>query len=68
MIYKNKGEMKDPANYRGFSLLSTLSKIYTGRMNEWIEMRCIISEFRITFIRGVSESSRTVIVVTASVK
>jgi hypothetical protein len=43
MIYKGKGNRRDPANYRGISLLSTLSKVYTGvlarRLNDWIEKR-----------------------------
>jgi hypothetical protein len=30
MIYKSKGNKRDPANYRGISLLSTLSKVYKG--------------------------------------
>jgi hypothetical protein len=38
LTYKNKVDKRDPANYRGFSLLSTLSKVYTGvmarRLNE----------------------------------
>lgn len=60
MIYIGTGEMKDPANYRDVSLLSPLSKIYIWvlamTMNEWIEMRCIISAFHITFIVGLQWS------------
>jgi hypothetical protein len=45
MIYKSKGDKQDPANYMGISLLSTLSKVYTGvlarRLNDWIEKRRI---------------------------
>jgi hypothetical protein len=34
MIYKGNEEVKDPANNRGISLHSTLSKIYTGKVAE----------------------------------
>jgi hypothetical protein len=30
MIYRSKGDIKCPSNYRDMSLLSALSKIYTG--------------------------------------
>jgi hypothetical protein len=43
LIYKGKGDKRDPVNYRGTSLLSTLLKVYTGmlvrRLNDWIERR-----------------------------
>jgi hypothetical protein len=49
MIYKGKGDKQDPADYRGISLLSTLSKVYTEvlmrRLNDWIEKRGAISEY-----------------------
>jgi hypothetical protein len=39
MIYNGKGNKKNQANYRGISLLSTISNIYTGvlarRLNDW---------------------------------
>jgi hypothetical protein len=32
MAFTGKGDMKYPSNYRGISLPSTLSKIYTGAL------------------------------------
>jgi hypothetical protein len=47
MIYKGKGNKENPANYRGISLLSTMSKIYTGvlarRLNDWAERKGAVS-------------------------
>jgi hypothetical protein len=56
MIYKGKGDKRDPADYRGISLLSTLSKVYTGvlvrRLNDWIEKRGTISECQMGLRKG----------------
>jgi hypothetical protein len=56
MIYKGKGDKRDPDNYRGISLLSTLSKVYTGvlvrRLNNWLEKRGAISECQMGFRKG----------------
>jgi hypothetical protein len=56
LLYKGKGDKRDPANCRGISLLSTLSKVYTGvlarRLNEWIEKRGAILECQMGFRKG----------------
>jgi hypothetical protein len=56
MIYKGKGDKQDPAHYRIISLLSVLSKVYTGvlvrRLNEWMEKRGVISECQMGFRKG----------------
>jgi hypothetical protein len=53
MIYKGKVDKRDPTNYRGISLLSTLSKVYTGvlvrRLNDWIEKRGVTLECQTGF-------------------
>jgi hypothetical protein len=56
MIYKGKGDKRDPVNYREISLLSTLSKVNMGvlarRLNDRIEKRGVISECQMGFRKG----------------
>jgi hypothetical protein len=56
IIYKGKGDRKDPGNYKGIALLSALSKIYNRvlakRLNDWTENRGAISEYQIDFRKG----------------
>ena len=53
-----KGEVNNPANYRGLSLLDAIYKIFTGlllnRLNEWVEQHRIINEFQAGFRKGYS--------------
>jgi hypothetical protein len=50
------GGWRDLANYRGISLLSSLSKVYTGvparRLNDWLEKTDAISECQMEFRKG----------------
>ena len=36
-IYKKKGDPKDPANYRGITLVSALGKVFTRLLNDRLE-------------------------------
>ena len=51
-LYK-KGDINDPSNYRGLSLLNTLYKIFTGlildRILSWIHINNILNEFQAGF-------------------
>jgi hypothetical protein len=51
-----KGNIENPDNYRGISLLSILSKVFTGiinqRLNKWAEANDILSEAQAGFRKG----------------
>jgi hypothetical protein len=56
MIFKGKGNKENPANYRGISLLSTISKIHKGepdrRLNDWADRKGTVSEFLMGYRKG----------------
>ena len=47
-IYKNKGDVKDPDNYRGITILSCFGKLFTAvlnqRLNNYLESTGILIE------------------------
>ena len=53
-----KGNMSDPGNFRGISLLNIFSKIFTGilnkRLTEWCDINNIIPECQAGFRKGYS--------------
>ena len=40
LIYKNKGDRKDPNNYRGITLLSCVGKLFTSVVSERLKTYC----------------------------
>jgi len=48
-IYKQKGDKKSPANYRGITLTSCLGKLFTSilqnRLNKFIEQHDVLNQF-----------------------
>ena len=61
-IYKNKGEINDPDNYRGITLLSCLGKLFTSVLNErlsvFIYSNQIMSEAQAGFRKGYSTTDQ----------
>jgi hypothetical protein len=57
-IYKNKGSTKDPDNYRGITLLSCISKLFTAlinsRLSEFLEENNMLGEEQAGFRKGYS--------------
>lgn len=60
-IYKNKGDKGDPNNYRGISLLSCLSKVFTAciksRIQEFVETQSMMGEEQTGFRTGYSTTN-----------
>ncbi|UYV82056.1 hypothetical protein LAZ67_21000621 [Cordylochernes scorpioides] len=56
-IFKN-GDPDNPSNYRGISLISNLSKLFTSilktRLNDWMERKSILAENQAGFRKGYS--------------
>ena len=61
-IYKNKGDINDPDNYRGITLLSCLGKLFTSVINErltvFIDSNKIMSEAQAGFMKGYSTTDQ----------
>ena len=61
-IYKNKGDINDPDNYRGITLLSCLRKLFTSVINErltvFIDSNQIMSEAQAGFRKGYSTTDQ----------
>jgi len=55
-IYKNKGDVKDPDNYRGITILSCLGKLFTSVINKrlilYLESNHILCEEQAGFRKG----------------
>lgn len=67
-IYKKRGDKSNPSNYRGITLLDSLSKIYTGilsnRLMNWAEGCSILSRLQSGFRKGMRTSDNLMIVKT----
>lgn len=57
-IYKNKGDKDDVNNYRGITLFSCMSKLFTSLINERLSVYCVerdlIHESQAGFRKGYS--------------
>jgi hypothetical protein len=53
-IFKGKGKIQEPGNYRGIALLLALGKIYSGmlagRLRDWLINNRILSKFQAGFV------------------
>ena len=61
-LYKKKGSVKDPSNYRGIALLSCVSKVFTkilnNRLTNWAEDNDKMYEVQGWFTKGKSTIDR----------
>ena len=61
-IYTNKGDINDPDNYRGITILSCLGKLFTSIINErltaFINSKQIMSEAQAVFTNGYSTTDQ----------
>ena len=61
-IYKNKGDINDPDNYRGITLLSCFGKLFTSILNDrlttYINLKEMMSEAQAGFRKGYSTTDQ----------
>ena len=61
-IYKNKGDINDPDNYRGITLLSCFGKLFTSILNDrlttYINLNEMMSEAQAGFRKGYSTTDK----------
>ena len=61
-IYKNKGDINDPDNYRGITLLSCFGKLFTSILNDrlttYINLNEMMSEAQAGFRKGYSTTDQ----------
>ena len=62
--YKNKGDINDPDNYRGITLLSCFGKLFTSILNDrlttYINLNEMMSEAQAGFRKGYSTTDQIV--------
>ena len=58
-----KGEQNDPGNYRGISLINSITKVFIGilteRLNKWVDKYKVINEAQAGFRKGYSVIDQT---------
>ena len=66
LIYKNKGDIQNPENYRPITLLSCLGKVFTAiinnRLNDYSNDKHITSDVQAGFRKGFSTSDNIFII------
>ena len=60
-IFKNKGDINDPDNYRGITLLSCIGKLFTmlinSRLQSYVDENPLLGEEQAGFKRGLKYSN-----------